>query len=92
MSKFNQYNDEDLFNLFSDWYKEVNGVRPGRRSREAILSWMDYESDPAVQDQRRIEWEREAAWLDELEYRANDDQNEFIESCYEEYEYLEDVV
>lgn len=67
MSKFNQYNDQDLFDLFSDWYKEVNGVRPGRRTREDIISWMDYESDPAVQDQRRIEWEREAARLDELD-------------------------
>ena len=29
MSKFNQYNDQDLFDLFSDWYKEVNGVAQG---------------------------------------------------------------
>jgi len=67
MSKFNQYNDQDLFDLFSDWYKEVNGVRPGRRSREDMLSWMDYESDPAVQAQRRKEWEQETARLDELD-------------------------
>lgn len=69
MSKFNQYNDQDLLDLFSDWYKEVNGFRPRGEywTRERILSWIDYESDPAVQDQRRIEWEREAARLDELD-------------------------
>lgn len=92
MSNFNQYNDEDLFNLFSDWYKEVNGVRPGRRSREDIISWMDYESDPAVQDQRRIEWEREAAWLDEMDRKLAEDKQEVAENQYDEYEYLEEVL
>lgn len=72
MSKFNEYNDQDLFDLFSDWYKEVNGVRPGRRSREDILSWMEAESDPAVQEQRRAEWAREAAWLDELDRKLEE--------------------
>ena len=92
MTNFNEYNDQDLFDLFSDWYKEVNGVRPGRRSREDIISWMDYESDPAVQDQRRVEWEREAAWLDELDARLEEDQTEFEQTCYEEYDYLEEVL
>ena len=32
-----------------------------------MLSWMDYESDPAVQAQRRKEWEQETARLDELD-------------------------
>ena len=92
MTNFNEYNDQDLFDLFSDWYKEVNGVRPGRRSREDIISWMDYESDPAVQDQRRVEWEREAAWLDELELRLQEDKQEVLKNQYDEYEYLEEVL
>ena len=75
MSNFNQYNDEDLFNLFSDWYKEVNGFRPGHRSREDIISWMVYESDPAVQEQRRVEEsERDADWLDEMDRKFKEEQ------------------
>ena len=96
MTKFNEYNDEDLFNLFSDWYKDVNGVRPGRRTREDILSWMAAESDPAVEEQRRVEWDRETAWLDELEFRANKDRREWLETSsdnqYDEYDYMEEVL
>lgn len=67
MNNFAAMSDDDVFSLYSDWYKDVNGFRPRGHSREQAISWMEYESKPEVQAERRAQWDAEAAWLDEMD-------------------------
>lgn len=67
MNNFAAMSDDDVFSLYSDWYKDVNGFRPRGHSREQAISWMEYESKPEVQAERRAQWDAEAAWLAEMD-------------------------
>jgi len=43
LEKFEAMPIDDLFGTFSDWYKDVNGVRPrhiDRYDRESIMEWI----------------------------------------------------
>ena len=65
-----QMSTEELGVLVWDWYKDVNGIRPRHMDssdREAMLSFVEYELRPEVQEMRRKEWEEEEAWLDKME-------------------------
>ena len=68
MSNYNTMSDDDLLNIFSDWYKEVNGFRPRGEywTRERIINWIEYESDPEVQEMRQCQWAEESRRLDEM--------------------------
>ena len=76
MSVFNSYPHDELLSYFSDWYKEVNGFRPRGEywTRERIISWMEYESDPEVQEMRHAQWAEESRRLDEMEAAWKEDQ------------------
>jgi len=70
-------NTEDLHAVFSDWYKDVNGIRPrhiASNDRESILDWIAYELTPAMQEQRQKEFE---AWEKDFEDRCR----EYDEAC-----------
>lgn len=67
MNNFAAMSDDDVFSLYSDWYKDVNGFRPRGHSRKQAISWMEYESKPEVQAERRTQWDAEAAWLAEMD-------------------------
>lgn len=70
MSNFNSYSDNDLRDLFSDWYKSVTNIRPGANwSRDQIISWMEHESQPEVQAARQAKWAAEEEWLAQYEAR-----------------------
>lgn len=97
MTNFNEYTDQDLIDLFSDWYKDVNGFRPRGEywTRERIVSWMESERELAdAQDELKQEmeedyflWQQEAARLAETENTPEEEEDK-----YEQYAYLEEVL
>ena len=81
--KFSEMSDDDVFSLFSDFYKDVNGFRPRGFSREYAVSWMEFEMQPERQEARRKEWEAEAAWIEEMARREEEDQEEIYREAQE---------
>ena len=52
--------DPDMANLFSDWYKEVNGVRPKFFvTRADVQAWIVKESAPEMVAMRQAQWAAE---------------------------------
>lgn len=76
---FNQYNDADLFDIFSDWYKDINGFRPRGWTREDIISWMEYEGSPEAQAQRQAEQQEEEEMIKRAMERWEQQDNEWAE-------------
>lgn len=60
---FNAMSDDELFSIYSDFYKDVNGFRPRGHSREQAISWLEFELSPEQQARRReLEAAEEAHW------------------------------
>jgi len=77
LETYQAMNNEDLHAIFSDWYKDVNGIRPRfatPNDREVILDWIAYELSPAMQEQRQKEAE---AWEKDFQDRCR----EYEEEC-----------
>lgn len=68
--KAQQLTTEELSSIHWDMFKEIHGFRPrhvASDDREAFLTFLEYELRPEVQEERRAQWEAEAAYYDELE-------------------------
>lgn len=87
MSIYESYNDDELLSLFSDWYKEVNNIRPRSNwTREEILDWMEYESQPHIQQERHSRWEEEERLIEEQEASWKEEQIRFAAEQEELYQ------
>ena len=88
MANFNAMSDEDLLSLFSDWYKDVNGIRPRGAywDRDHMLEWMEHETKPEVQEERRAQWEEESRWIQEQEDRFQEQEARFRQDLEELYQ------
>ena len=70
MSNFSMMTDDELFGLFSDYYKSCNNHRPsfgGYWTRETIINWLESEFTPENQELRRQQWEYEESELKKME-------------------------
>lgn len=65
MFDFNSMNDDDLFSLFSDSYKDVHNFRPRGHSREYAVAWLTYELSPEREEARRKQREEEERRIEE---------------------------
>ena len=88
MSNFNTMSDDELFSMFSDFYKDVNGFRPRGHSRDYAINWMEFELSPEQQARRReLEAAEEAHWQ-ELERKwAKEEEDRRIADQAEEEDY-----
>lgn len=86
MNNFNAMNDEELDAFFSDFHKDVWGVRPhSNYSRIEIIQFCEYWTSPSAQDILRDQWQREADELAQLEWDIVEDEDE---DQYDQYELL----
>lgn len=93
MTNFNEYTDQALWDIFSDWYKDTNGFRPRGSywTRERIVSWMESEVARAnAQDELKHEqeeyqfiWEQ---WVQERELEHKRELEQFIAEQEELYQ------
>lgn len=82
LEKYSEMSTEDLHGLFSDWYKDVEGIRPrhiSSKDREAMLDWIAYEITPEVQAIREAEI---AKWNADFDERCR--QEDFLEKLREQ--------
>lgn len=64
-----QMSNEELHGMYWDWFKEVSGFRPRHvcaDDRETMLSFIEYELRPEVQEKRKLEWAEESKMIEEM--------------------------
>ena len=89
-SQFSQMSDDELFSLFSDWFKDVNNFRPrgAHWTRETVIEWCDANSTPEAIERNLAEWALEdeyyASLNESLKTSENSDNSENSESKYEQ--------
>jgi hypothetical protein len=70
-SSFSLMADDELFSVFSDFYKDCNGIRPrgAHWTRESVIDWCEAQSTPEMIAYHQAQWAEEARWNDVLEER-----------------------
>ena len=69
---FSSYSDDELLSFFSDFYKEINNIRPRGEywTREIILAWCIEETSPEAMEQHQADWAEQEAMFQF--YEVND--------------------
>ena len=87
---FKIMSDDELFSLFSDWFKDVNNFRPrgAHWTRETVIEWCEANSTPEAIARQQQEWALEdeyyASLNESLKTSENSDNSENSESKYEQ--------
>lgn len=72
---FESISDDELFSMYSDVYKSYYNIRPSLSyvTREFIIDWFDYESQPEVVAARQKELEEEVKFFESMEKRYQEE-------------------
>lgn len=60
---FASLTDNELYSFFSDFYKEINNIRPRGEywTREVILAWCIDETSPEAMERHQADWAEQEA-------------------------------
>jgi len=67
MYNFEAMNNQELMGMFSDWYKDIHGIRPRGEywTREVVIDWCNRESTPEAIARQDAIWAMEDAAMEE---------------------------